>query len=90
MIQCKMCFIYILAIGINGGKSMKKHKPAHSKTLAILLAVSLLTGILLPSILSKDKALAVSQSATVFASKDKYVDAEGGYNNWTVSGRSYL
>jgi len=69
---------------------MKKHKPAHSKTLAILLAVSLLTGILLPSILSEDKALAVSQNTTVFATKDKFVDATGGYTNWPAGGRSYL
>ena len=61
---------------------MKKHKPAHSKSLAILLSVSLLAGIVLPSVLSEDKAMAVSQNTTVYASKDKFVDSTGGYDNW--------
>ena len=69
---------------------MKKHKPAHSKTLAILLSFSLLAGIVLPSVLSEDKALAVSSNMTVYASQDKYVDATGGYDNWPAGGDKVL
>ena len=62
---------------------MKKITSAQIRALAILITAVLCAAILLPFGWPDDTALAVSKTTTLYATKDKFVDNTGGYDNWS-------